>query len=131
MSVTAAPEHESRPESGPVLPPSMADTVFRWICRAAAIGILVLAAALVVSLVWEAAPFFQSGGWSLMSQVPWNPGGGVAQFGGLALIYGTLVTSAIAMLLAVPFGVGTAVFLAEIAPARVRQVGAFLVELLA
>src|SRR5205807_5764038 len=63
--------------------------------------------------------------------VPWNPGGSRPAYGGLALVYGTLVTSALAMAVAVPLGVGTAAFLAEIAPEWLRRGGSFLVELLA
>jgi phosphate transport system permease protein len=54
-----------------------------------------------------------------------------AEFGGAPFIYGTIVTSALAMLIAVPLGVGTAAFLSEIASPRVKRVGSFLVELLA
>jgi phosphate transport system permease protein len=52
-------------------------------------------------------------------------------FGALPFIYGTLVTSAVAILLAVPVGVGLAVFLVEMAPARARPVVSFLIETLA
>jgi phosphate transport system permease protein len=52
-------------------------------------------------------------------------------FGALPFIYGTLATSAIALLIAVPFGLGTAIFLAELAPPRLSEAVGFLVELLA
>jgi phosphate transport system permease protein len=60
-----------------------------------------------------------------------EPGLHIGRFGGLAFIYGSVVTSALAMLLAVPLGVGTAAFLAEVAPPLVKRGGSFLVELLA
>src|SRR5262249_52694957 len=56
---------------------------------------------------------------------------GKKAFGVWALIYGTLATSAIAMLIAVPLGVGSAAYLAEIAPPGLRKAGSFLIELLA
>src|SRR5262249_5118628 len=52
-------------------------------------------------------------------------------FGALPFIYGTLATSLLSMLIAVPLGIGTAAFLAEIAPAWLRRAGSFLVEMLA
>jgi phosphate transport system permease protein len=107
------------------------DAMFRIACQAAAWFVLAIAATLVVVLVVESWPFFRSFGLEFLRVVPWNPGGARPSYGGLALIYGTVATSAIAMLLAVPLGVGTAAFLAEIAPGWLRRGGAFLVELLA
>src|SRR6202011_389165 len=52
-------------------------------------------------------------------------------FGGASFIYGTIVTAALAMLIAVPLGVGTAAYLSEIASPAVKRVGSFLVEMLA
>ena len=59
----------------------------------------------------------------------WNPVAG--QFGALPFIYGTVVTSLLALLLAVPFGVGAAIFLAELAPPKLSDGMTFLIELLA
>ena len=53
------------------------------------------------------------------------------QFGGLPFIYGTLVTSAVALIIAVPLGIGAAIFLAELAPARVSDTLEFFIDLLA
>jgi phosphate transport system permease protein len=68
-------------------------------------------------------------GFGFFASTDWEPRREV--FGALAFIYGTLVTSAIAMLIAVPLGVGTAAYLSEIAPGWVRRVVTFLVEMLA
>jgi phosphate transport system permease protein len=68
-------------------------------------------------------------GLSFLVTSVWNPVS--EQFGALAFIYGTLVTSAVALLLAVPFSVGAALFLAEYAPRWLRGPLAFLIELLA
>jgi phosphate transport system permease protein len=68
-------------------------------------------------------------GWGFLLRQVWDP---VAdEFGAAAFIYGTLVTSVTALLVAVPGGVGVAVFLAELAPRRVSDGAALLVELLA
>jgi phosphate transport system permease protein len=110
---------------------SAADFVFRCVCRVAALGIVALAILLLIVLIVDAAPFFQSQGLQFLRQIAWNPGGATPIFGGLALIYGTLVTSAIALLIAVPFGIGSAAYLSSIAPPPIRQAGSFLIELLA
>jgi phosphate transport system permease protein len=64
----------------------------------------------------------------LVSQT-WDPAAG--QFGAAAFVYGTVMTSAIALLIAVPLGIGVAIFLAELAPRRLSSVTAMLLELLA
>jgi phosphate transport system permease protein len=64
----------------------------------------------------------------LVSQT-WDPAAG--QFGAAAFVYGTLMTSAIALLIAVPTGIGVAIFLAELAPRRLSSTAGMLLELLA
>jgi phosphate transport system permease protein len=112
-------------------PAAIGDVVFRTVCRAAAWTVIAIAVSLIAVLVVESWPFFRTIGGEFLRVVPWNPGGNTPSYGGLALIYGTLATSAIAMTIAVPLGVGTAAFLAEIAPGWARGSGSFLVELLA
>src|SRR5512139_3933613 len=96
-----------------------------------AFGLLVLC--ITVMLAWElwsntVLPR-QRFGWGFLLRQVWDP---VAdEFGAAAFIYGTLVTSLTALLLAVPCGVGVAIFLAELAPRRVSDLTALLVELLA
>src|SRR5437773_7832360 len=124
--VTRPPRPAARPPTSAV-----GDIIFRTLCQAAALFVVLLAGSLLVVLVIESWPFFSAVGFDFLRVVPWNPGGSRPAYGGLALIYGTLVTSALAMLLAVPLGVGTAAFLAEIAPEWLRRAGSFLVELLA
>jgi len=68
-------------------------------------------------------------GWQFFYMSTWDPV--FENFGALPFVYGTLVTSALALLLAVPGGVGAAIFLAELAPRRVSDVMTFLIELLA
>src|SRR5208283_4226983 len=59
----------------------------------------------------------------------WNPV--TDQFGALPFIYGTVVTSLLAMLISVPLGVGAAMFLSELAPAKLSNALTFVIELLA
>jgi phosphate transport system permease protein len=110
---------------------AVGDALFRAICRTSAWSVIAIAVSLAAVLVIESWPFFRAAGFEFLRSVAWNPGGAQPSFGGLALIYGTLATATIAMLIAAPLGVGAATFLAEIAPGWVRTGGAFLVELLA
>jgi phosphate transport system permease protein len=125
--LTDTPTRESSTLPGRVV----GDSLFRAICQTSAWSIIAIAASLTAVLAVESWPFFRALGFEFLRLVPWNPGGAQPSYGGLALIYGTLATSAIAMLIAAPLGVGTATFLAEIAPGWMRTGGAFLVELLA
>ena len=68
-------------------------------------------------------------GWGFLTGTTWDPVFG--QFGALPFIYGTLVTSALALIIAVPLGVGSAIFLAELAPLPLSDALTFLLELLA
>ena len=68
-------------------------------------------------------------GWRFLTETIWDP---VAlEFGALPFIYGTLVSSALALIIGVPLGVGAAIFLAELAPFRLSDALAFIIELLA
>jgi phosphate transport system permease protein len=106
-----------------------ADALFWALCRLAALTILALAVALVVVILVEAWPAITGLGISFLLSDRWSPS--TQQFGALSFIYGTLWTSGLAMLIAVPLGVGAAAFLAEIAPPAIRRAGSFLIELLA
>jgi phosphate transport system permease protein len=89
--------------------------------------------AITVLLVWElwihSSPAREKFGFGFLSSSLWNPV--TDQFGALPFIYGTVITSALALLIAVPLGVGAAIYLAELARPRVSNALTFLVELLA
>jgi len=68
-------------------------------------------------------------GWHFLVTQTWDPVAG--QFGALPFIYGTVVTSMVAMLIAVPQGIGSAIFLSELAPPRISDALTFMIELLA
>jgi phosphate transport system permease protein len=108
---------------------SLADWLFRQISQSTALIVILLVGLIVALLSLQAWPAIRGlGVWILLGS-DWDPTHG--RFGGLAFVYGSVVTSLLAMLLAVPLGVGTATFLAEVAPAWLRRGGSFLVELLA
>src|SRR5262249_19028942 len=107
----------------------LGDLLFRSLCQGGAWAVIVLMISLVIVLTWQAWLAVQTLGFGFFTTRTWDAVHG--EFGAWPFIYGTLMTSAIAMLIAVPLGVGTAVFLAEIAPEWLRRVGSFLVEMLA
>ncbi|WFP64561.1 phosphate ABC transporter permease subunit PstC [Mesorhizobium sp. WSM4904] len=105
------------------------DMVFRAATRASAILVLVILGGVAISLFagsWEALSKF---GFSFLTTEAWNPV--TENFGALAPIYGTIVTSAIAIIIAVPIGIGIAVFLTELCPRPLRRPIGIAVELLA
>jgi phosphate transport system permease protein len=111
----------------------LGDLLLRLICFAAASIIILLFAGLLGILVWQSWESITVNGVSFFTTSKWDPEDSPThrKFGALAFIWGTIATSVIAMLLAVPLGVGTAAFLAEIAPRWLRKSGAFMVEMLA
>jgi phosphate transport system permease protein len=105
------------------------DAAFHGATQLFAIGVLVLLGAILVALAAGAAPAFEKFGWRFLTSQSWNPV--TENFGALPAIYGTLVTSAIAMLIAIPLGFGIAVFLTELCPPPLRRPIGTLIELLA
>jgi phosphate transport system permease protein len=107
----------------------LGDTAFRHVTRAAAIGVLIILSGVIVALIIGATPAFREFGLNFLVEQRWNPV--TERFGALAPIYGTLVTSAIAMLIAVPVGLMIAVFLTELCPLWLRRPIGIAIELLA
>ncbi len=108
------------------------DRGFILLTLAFAVGIGVLLVAIALVITFESLPAIKAYGLNFLTTSAWNPVQGREQFGALPVIYGTLISAAIALLLAVPLGVGTAIFLSEdFIPLNIRTVLVFLVELLA
>jgi phosphate transport system permease protein len=106
-----------------------ADTLFRFAAGACASIVLILLAGMLIRTTWAAWPAFSHSGISIVTSNNWNPN--LNQFGGLSFIYGTLVTSVIALVLAVPVSVLIALFLTEVAPSRIGTPLGYVVDLLA
>jgi len=105
------------------------DEVARLITLAFASSILLVTVALVYQL-WVGSELARHKfGFHFLTTSMWDPVSG--QFGALPFIYGTVITSVIALLIAVPLGVGAAIFLSELAPARLSSTFTFFIELLA
>jgi len=105
------------------------ERIFRGATFAAAVLVLVLLGGVAFSLLKGALPAFSHFGFAFLSKEVWNPV--TEKFGALAPIYGTLVTSLIAMLLAIPVSLGIAIFLTELAPSWMRRPVGVAIELLA
>lgn len=107
----------------------LADPTFAWVTGIAGVLVLVVLACMVVITTVTAMPVFRSQGISFVFSTNWHPSAG--QFGAFAFIFGTLVTSVIALVIAVPLSLGIALFLTEIAPKWIRGPVAYMVDLLA
>lgn len=105
------------------------DTVFKQLTRAAAIAVLLLLGGVMLSLIYGSIPAFRKFGLGFLTSSNWNP---VTElFGAMPAIYGTIITSLIAMLIAVPLGLLIAFFLTELCPAFLRTPIGIAIELLA
>jgi phosphate transport system permease protein len=105
------------------------DDIAYVITLTCALTILAITALLVFELYTHSTVARQTFGWSFLTGNYWDPTG--ERFGALPFIYGTVVTSALALLMGIPLGVGAAIFLAELAPVRISNGLTFLIELLA
>lgn len=106
------------------------DRGFRWATKLFAISIGLLLGLIVLTILYRALPAIQEFGPRFLVNSTWNPVNN--QYGALPMIYGTLVSSLIALLIAVPLGIGTAIFLSEdFIPLQIRTILVFMVELLA
>ncbi len=106
-----------------------ADRLFEWILTALA-AISALTVLIIATELWlGSAAARHAFGWGFITSSAWDPVNSL--FGAAPYIFGTLVTSAVALVLAGPIGVGTAVFLTELAPRWLRSPVGFLVEMLA
>jgi phosphate transport system permease protein len=105
------------------------DQIAWTVTASAALGVLAITALLVYELYASSALSRAKFGWSFLFSRTWDPVAG--EFGALPFIYGTLATSALALIMAVPLGVGAAVFLSELAPPRISDGLTFVIELLA
>ncbi|MCX8032446.1 MAG: phosphate ABC transporter permease subunit PstC [Thermoleophilia bacterium] len=106
-----------------------ADPLFAAVAALSGVLVLLVLAYMVISTTTTALPVFSSQGISFVTSSEWNPSQG--RFGTLAFIYGTAVTSAIALIIAVPLSLGVALFLSEYAPRWLRGPVGYAVDLLA
>ena len=105
------------------------DDIAYLVTLTCAVAILLVVALLVWELWRNSRPTIHTFGWRFLATSTWDPNG--EKFGALPFIYGTCVTSALALSIAVPLGVASSIFLAEMAPPKTSNILTFLIELLA
>ena len=108
---------------------AVVDTGFRWAALLAGLTILAVLGLIAVSTVFEAWPAFRASGLDFVTSDRWAPSDDA--FGALTMIYGTVVVSAVALLMAVPVSIGIALFTSEMAPRRLQSAIVLIIDLLA
>lgn len=108
---------------------AVGDKIFRTILFIAAATILIIVAAIFVMMAQNSIPTLEKFGFGFLIGREWKPA--QEEFGALPFIYGTVVSSLLALILAVPVSLGIAIFLVEQAPKKIARPIAFMVELLA
>jgi phosphate transport system permease protein len=126
LSGTLTATGETRPKT---VPGPMGDRVLHALTFGSACLVLLVLGGVFVSLIHGSIPALQAFGFEFLVSQTWNPATDV--FGAAAPIYGTLLTSAIALVIAVPVGLGISVFLTELCPAWLSRPIAIAIELLA
>ena len=122
MTKPPPPTHKAR--SGPML-----DILFAAVAKGAAIFTLLILVAILVSLTISAWPAISKFGLGFLVSTTWDPV--KEDFGGLVMIYGTVMTSVVALVIAVPVSFGIALFLTELSPTWLRRPLGTAIELLA
>ena len=117
------------PPKKPLLSGTMADKLFGFLAKSAAILTLGLLFGILASLVVGAWPAITEYGLGFLTSTTWDPVRN--EYGGLVMIYGTLATSIIALLIAVPVSFGIALFLTELSPSWLKRPLGTAIELLA
>lgn len=105
------------------------DRRFQWVLRGIAIGVIALLVLILIQLMRLSAPALGAFGWRFLTTETWNPVRDT--FGAGAFVFGTIVSSLLSLVIAVPISVGVALFLNELAPEKVASALGFLVEMLA
>ncbi len=107
----------------------MADKLFRFTTLGFALLVLAMLAAIIASLIYGAFPAFREFGFGFLTSTDWNPV--TNKYGALNTIFGTVVTSIIALAIAIPVSFGIAIFLTELCPVWLKRPLGTAVELLA
>ena len=135
-----APEPEREPKAAlkiststaPLLPgkvSALPDALFGWAMRACGLAVVALLGLIVYQLILGSQLSWHAFGWKFFGQSDWNPVSD--QYGALPFIYGTLVSSLLSLIIAVPLSIGVAVIITEMCPVAMRGILSFTTELLA
>ena len=133
MSEAARPVVTTRPDDGGLAAriegSAIGDTIYRWLTTLFAVCIPLLLVFIAVEILVAAWPALRAFGFGFLTSSEWDPPKQV--FGAASAIYGTVVSSLLALVIATPLALGVAIFLSEFAPSWLRQPVAFFVDLLA
>ena len=129
MDGQLASRHPLSRAAGKLARRAAGDRVFRWVTLLMALSVFVLIVLIGYELAKGSHLALRKFGWRFLASSDWDPVN--ERFGALPFIFGTLVSSGIALVLAVPLSVATAVYLTEIAPRWIRQALTLFIELLA
>jgi phosphate transport system permease protein len=105
------------------------DVIFRYLTTLFALSILVILALMLIEMTSESLPSIRKFGWRFITSSDWDAVEGV--FGALPYLYGSVVSSVLALLIATPLSIGAAIFVTEICPKRLGGIITPLIELLA
>src|SRR5690349_10862550 len=108
---------------------AVGDQVFKWLTLVMGFSVFVLIVLIGYELAHGSQLAIHKFGWRFITSSEWDPVN--EKFGALPFIFGTLVSSAIALIIAVPLSIATAVYLTEVAPPWIRQIFTLFIELLA
>jgi len=105
------------------------DRSFQVLCLAAGLLVLIILALIAISMTQQSTTWFTTAGWSGVFSTNWDPAHNA--YGALPFIYGTLITAAIAIVIAFPISVGIALLLTEVVPRRFARPIVYVIDLLA
>ena len=108
---------------------AQADSIFRSLMLLGALSLVGVIGLIVFELIYNCRPSLAKFGWRFFITNSWDPVAG--DFGALAFVYGTLLSSLVALVIAIPLGIAVAVFINEICPRSLRKPLSFAIELLA
>src|SRR5262245_3043191 len=127
---TAVSAAVDTPATDYMSPPSrFGDKAFEWLTAGMALAVVILVVLVGWQLANESMGPIRKFGFRFLTTSTWDPVS--EQFGALPFIYGTVVSSLIALIIAVPLSIATAIYLTELAPLWIRQPIASLIEMLA
>jgi phosphate transport system permease protein len=126
MSVASFPKVTKRPFSGGA---RLGDSIFRYLVLASALSVLAIVGLILLELALQSRLSLHQFGWRFFVGSNWDPVAG--DFGALPFVYGTLVSSIVALVIAVPLSVGLAIFNTEMCPRALRGALSFTTDLLA
>src|SRR6516225_1816055 len=140
MASSVTPPNAFEPTGGPgtmsigartrgLVSSRVGDWIFKYATLLFALGIAGLVVVIIISMAQNSTLSVAKFGWAFLTNTNWDPVH--EQFGAAAFVYGTVVSSILALLFAVPVSIGIAVFLVEQAPRRLSYPTSFLIQLLA